>query len=101
MTKPYRSFPQEQTLDPEDWDRLTALGHNMLDDVMGFLKNIREHKIEPLSDEAVDRIQQHVPRKPQAYEQVYKEFSENIFPFPVPGVHTYFWGFVMGTGSPL
>lgn len=94
-------FNEEQTLDPKNWDDLTALGHDMLDDMMSFLKNIRNHKMEPISEEVINKIQQPLPSKPQRYEQVYKEFLENVFPYPVPGIHPHFWGFVMGTGSPL
>lgn len=94
-------FPEEETLDPKNWDDLTALGHDMLDDMMAFLKNIRNHKIDPISEEVINKIQQPLPSKPQSYEQVYKEFLENVFPYPVPGIHPHFWGFVMGTGSPL
>ena len=94
-------FNEEQTLDPKNWDDLTALGHDMLDDMMSFLKNIRNHKMEPISEEVINKIQQPLPAKPQRYEQVYKEFLENVFPYPVPGIHPHFWGFVMGTGSPL
>lgn len=94
-------FPEEETLDPKNWDDLTALGHDMLDDMMAFLKNIRNHKIVPISEEVINKIQQPLPSKPQRYEQVYKEFLENVFPYPVPGIHPHFWGFVMGTGSPL
>jgi glutamate/tyrosine decarboxylase-like PLP-dependent enzyme len=92
---------EEETLDPENWDELTALAHNMVDDMMAFLKNIRKHQISPVTEEVLKRIQQPLPFKPQGYEQVYKEFLENVLPYPVPGIHPYFWGYVMGTGSPL
>jgi hypothetical protein len=32
--------PREETLDPEDWDAIRALGHRMLDDMMDHQKNI-------------------------------------------------------------
>ena len=92
---------EEETLDPENWDELIALGHNMVEDMMAFLKNIRKHQIVPIPEEVLSRIQQPLPLNPQPYEQTYKEFLENIAPYPVPGIHPYFWGFVMGTGSPL
>jgi len=99
--KPFDKFKEEETLDPENWDDLITLGHNMLDDMMAFLKNIRKHKIRPISKEVITKIQQPLPLKPQGYEETYKEFLENVFPYPIPGMHPRFWGFVMGTGSPL
>ena len=47
------SQPEEVTLDPEDWDEMTALGHRMLDDAMEYLKTIREQRYLPLSEEAI------------------------------------------------
>lgn len=94
-------FLKAQSLDPANWDELTATGHRMLDDMMAFLKNIRNHKIGPLPEEAINKIQQPLPLKPQGYKQVYEEFLQNVLPYPVPGIHPHFWGFVMGTGSPL
>ncbi len=29
---------KEETLDPKDWEDMTALGHRMLDDMMDYLK---------------------------------------------------------------
>jgi glutamate/tyrosine decarboxylase-like PLP-dependent enzyme len=101
MIKTPQNLMEEETLDPENWEELIALGHTMLDDMMAFLKDVRRHKVQPISEEVLARIQEPLPLKPQGYEQVYKEFLENIFPYPVPGIHPYFWGFVMGTGSPL
>lgn len=101
MMKGPDNLQEEETLDPENWDELIALGHNMLDDMMVFLKNIRRHQIGPISEGALRKIQQPLPLRPQPYEQTYKEFLENISPYPVPGMHPHFWGFVMGTGSPL
>ena len=35
---------KEETLDPEDWDKMRALGHRMIDDMMTRMETIREHK---------------------------------------------------------
>ena len=58
---------EEETLDPENWEDLITLGHNMLDDMMAFLKNIRKHQIAPVSEEVITKIQQPLPLKPQGY----------------------------------
>lgn len=101
MIRNIEKLSKEHTLDPKNWDNLIALGHNMLDDMMNFLKNIRKHEIVPISEEVIAKIRQPVPLKSQGYEETYKEFLEHVFPYPVPGMHPHFWGFVMGTGSPL
>lgn len=91
---------QEETLDPTDWNHLSDLGCQMVEDVMGFLKNIRSHSFKPLPGKVLDKFQQPLPVEASGYEKTYKEFLENILPYPVPSMHPHFWGFVTGSGSP-
>lgn len=90
---------KEETLDPEDWDEMRALGHRMMDDMMTFLREVREHKFELIPVEAIKNIRQPLPLKPRGYEQVYNDFVENVLPYPTPNIHPRFWALVAGTGS--
>ena len=38
MTRPR----DEEGLDPESWDAMRALGHRMVDDMMGYLEQVRD-----------------------------------------------------------
>ena len=38
-------FPQEESLDPTDWDALRVLGGQMVDDMIGYLQNVRERPV--------------------------------------------------------
>ena len=42
-TKPLRTA--EESLDPEDWDELRALGHRMVDDLLDYLRTVRERPV--------------------------------------------------------
>ncbi len=33
---------EEESLDPQDWDELRALGHRMVDDMLTYLQTVRE-----------------------------------------------------------
>jgi aromatic-L-amino-acid/L-tryptophan decarboxylase len=46
-------------------------------------------------------LQQPLPQKPQDLDAVYREFVENILPYPTGNIHPRFWGWVMGTGDPV
>ena len=46
----------EETLDPDDWDELTSLGHEMLDDMMNFLRNIRSQPFKTPTESAINEI---------------------------------------------
>jgi len=93
-------FPAEETLDPEDWEAFSALGHRMLDDILAFLRNIRSEPSGPPPQEAIDEIC--VPLAPggEGEERVYDVFRRCILPYTLPNTRPRFWGAVAGTGSP-
>ena len=38
---------KEETLDPQDWEGLRQLGHQMVDDMLEFLKTVQKYKKQP------------------------------------------------------
>jgi hypothetical protein len=91
---------KEETLDPENWDEMKALGHRMLDDLMEYLKTIRDQPYIPPTDEAEKAIIVPLPRKGDGEEKVYEVFRKYIAPHSMKMIRPDFWGFVVGTGSP-
>lgn len=90
----------EESLDPEDWDGMRALGHRMVDDMLDYLQSIRER---PPWKHAPDEVRAHfdcpLPNEPQDPDEIYKDFLENVLPYPVGNIHPRFWGWVFGTGT--
>ncbi len=97
-----KAIPEEETLDPEDWASARALGYRMIDDMVDYLKTLRER---PAWQHAPDEIKAHfsspLPLDPQPPEKVYEEFLEYVLPYPIGNIHPRFWGWVMGTGTVL
>lgn len=94
--------PPEESLDPADWGELRALGHRMVDDMMDYLEGVRERPAwRPVPPESRAALHQPVPRGPTAPAEVYREFREHVLPYPTGNIHPRFWGWVMGTGTPL
>jgi len=97
-----KSTPLEETLDPEDWESMRALGHRMLDDMLDHIKSIREG---PVWQHAPDRVKAHfdkpIPLEPQSPEAIYQEFLENVLPYPIGNTHPRFWGWAFGSGTVL
>ena len=91
---------KEETLDPEDWESVRALGHRMLDEMLDYTQTLRER---PAWRHASDEVKAHfdspLPLDPQPPEEVYKEFVEHVLPYPVGNTHPRFWGWVLGTGT--
>jgi aromatic-L-amino-acid decarboxylase len=97
-----KAMPSEETLDPEDWESMRALGHRMLDDMLNYMKTVRER---PVWQHASEQVKAHfnrpLPLDPQPPEEVYEEFLEYVLPYPVGNIHPRFWGWVFGTGTVL
>lgn len=92
----------EETLDPDNWQALRDLGHRMVDDAMDYLETVRERPVwQPISDSVKAKFTMPLPRKPEEEDAVYQEFLTNIFPYPMGNIHPRFWGWVVGTGTPL
>lgn len=92
----------EETLDPQDWRAMRALGHRMVDDMMNYLQTIREQPAwRPLPPVVKENLKQPLPLTPQGDEKAYQDFLENVLPYPHGNIHPRYWGFVNGTGSAL
>jgi len=90
----------EENLDPKDWKAMAALGHRMVDDMVGYLKTVRDRPAWVHAPQAVkDHFTQPLPLEPQAPEQVYQEFLRYVLPYPAGNIHPRFWGWVLGTGT--
>ena len=91
---------QYETLDPENWDEMSELAHRMVDDAISYLKNVRERPVwRQVPDEIAEHFKDPVPLKPTSADEVYQQFLEDVFPYPVGNVHPRFWAWYMGSGT--
>jgi aromatic-L-amino-acid decarboxylase len=92
----------EETLDPQDWDAMRALGHRMVDDMLDWLESAREREVwQPVPAGVKAHFQQPLPAGPTAPAEVYADFREYILPYPMGNTHPRFWSWVMGNGTAL
>ena len=93
---------EEESLDPQDWDALRALGHRMVDDMLTYLQTVRERPVwQPIPDRVKDQLKQPLPIEPQGAAEAYQDFVEQVLPYPLGNIHPRFWGWVIGTGTPF
>jgi aromatic-L-amino-acid/L-tryptophan decarboxylase len=91
---------REENLDPGDWDQLRSLGRQMVDDMLVYLKTVRERPVwQPIPDDVKASFREGLPRDPAPLQSVYEEFKRNILPYPTGNIHPRFWGWVMGNGT--
>jgi aromatic-L-amino-acid decarboxylase len=92
----------EETLDPESWEAMRALGHRMVDEMMEYLERVRERPAwQPIPDSAKAALDRPLPREPEGAERAYADFVTHVLPYPLGNIHPRFWGWVIGTGTPL
>lgn len=96
---------EELTLDPaspQEWDDLRALGHRMLDDMLDYLRTVRDRPAwRPVPRDVRARLAEPVPHQATPASTVYEQFTRDVLPYPTGNVHPRFWGWVIGTGTPL
>jgi len=90
----------EETLDPQDWSGLRALGHQMVDEMMSYLENVRERPSwQPLPEDVKASFAEPLPLEAQGAESAYRDFKRNVLPFPLGNIHPRFWAWVCGSGT--
>jgi aromatic-L-amino-acid decarboxylase len=102
MSENRREMRDEETLDPQDWERMRELAHRMVDDMMSYLEGVRERPVwQPIPAEVRAYLNQPLPIEGQGAERAYQDFVEYVLPHPLGNIHPRFWGWVNGTGTPF
>lgn len=96
------------TLDPdspEAWEAFRALAHRAVDDLVEHWQRRARGEgpvwqpISPESRRALEKTP--LPLDGQDAEATYQEFLDHVLPFDLGNAHPRFWGWVIGTGTPL
>jgi len=91
---------KEETLDPQNWEELRALGHEMVDDMVDYLSAVRSRPAWQRPPAQVQsKLMEALPEEPQAPSEVYRDFKELVLPYPKGNIHPRFWAWVDGTGT--
>lgn len=99
MANNHTALPEE-TLDPEDWEAMRALGHRMVDDMLDHVKDMRDRPVwQHAPQETKAHFDSPAPLEPQPAEQVYQEYLQYVLPYPFGNSHPRFWGWIAGTGT--
>lgn len=91
----------EKSLDPDDWEEFRALGHRALDDMVDYLRTVRQRPVwQPLPESSKALFSAPLPDEPTPAADVYERVREDILPYPTGNIHPRFWSWVGGTGTP-
>ncbi len=92
----------EQTLDPQDWETIRALGHRIMDDMVDHLAGLRSGPVwRPMPESARASFEQPLPRTATPLAEIYDAFARTIAPYATGNTHPGFMGWVHGGGTPV
>jgi len=90
----------EETLDPEDWALAREVGHQMVDDAVEHIAQVRERPVwREMPDSVRDHFRTPAPTGPTPLGDVYEQLRENLLPYSMGNIHPRFWGWYMGSGN--
>lgn len=91
----------DNTLDPEDWESVRKLSHDMIDDVIDYLQNVRNRPVWQSIPQHTKSLlsEASLPNHSTPLTDVYKTFEEHILPYTKGNIHPRFWAWVQGTGT--
>ena len=70
--------------------------------MLGYLRTVRERPVwRPVPAEVRRRLSGAAPRDATPVAAVYEEFKRDVLPYPTGNIHPRFWGWVIGTGTPV
>jgi glutamate/tyrosine decarboxylase-like PLP-dependent enzyme len=97
---PAADTPHTESLDPEDWEAFRAQAHELVDDLVARMANVRERPVwRSVPEQSRDRIRGPLPVNEGNLNDALTTLREHILPYPTGNDHPRFWGWVMGNGT--
>lgn len=94
------NMPAEETLDPGDWDDVQTLSHQILDDAIDYLRDVRSRPVwRDMPAKVKQSFSAPLPRLPAPLADVYREVTDNVMSYPMGNVHPRFWAWYMGSSN--
>lgn len=90
----------EETLDPAEWSDVEALAHRIMADGVDYLRAVRDRPPwREMPAEVKAFFTSPLPQSSTPLEEVYREVTENVMPYPMGNVHPRFWAWYMGASN--
>ena len=90
----------EETLDPSDWSDVQALSHQIVDDAVGYLRDVRDRPVwRDIPAEVKAFFTAPLPQGPTPLPEIYRDVVANVMAYPMGNVHPRFWAWYMGASN--
>lgn len=91
---------KEETLDPSDWSEIEALSHRIVEDAVGYLRDVRERpawRAMPADVRSV--FGSPLPTSATPLGEVYNTVADTVLAYPMGNIHPRFWAWYMGSSN--
>lgn len=89
-----------ETLDPEDWEDHRAVAHQMVDDAVDYIRELRSRPLwQDMPQDLRARFHEGVPENGQPINEVYRQIVADVLPYPMGNIHPRFWMWYMGASN--
>ncbi|MFD2205626.1 pyridoxal phosphate-dependent decarboxylase family protein [Kiloniella antarctica] len=90
----------EETLDPENWETVRDLAHEIIDDSLSYTRDVRERPVwQQMPKDTQAAFETPLPKSPTSLKKIYKSITKNVLPFPMGNIHPRFWMWYMGSSN--
>ena len=91
-----------ETLDPEDWRAFRLQSHQMLDDMLDYIENLRGRPVwQKIPADVRAVFQAPMPKAPGDLASAHEIFMKDVLPYAIGNAHPGFMGWVHGGGTPV
>jgi aromatic-L-amino-acid decarboxylase len=81
----------EETLDPADWSELQTLSHQIVDDAIGYLRDVRDRPVwREMPADVTAFFTTSLPRSPSPLSEIYRDVAESVMTYPTGNIHPRF-----------
>jgi aromatic-L-amino-acid/L-tryptophan decarboxylase len=90
----------EETLDPADWSEALRISHQIVEDAVAYLRDVRHRPVwQAMTEEARARFATPMPRAAEPLADIYRTIAETVMRYPMGNIHPRFWAWYMGAGN--
>jgi aromatic-L-amino-acid decarboxylase len=90
----------DDNLDPTDWESFRATCHEILDQCIDYVRDVRSRPAwTPVPEHVKAAIQEAAPNEGQGLRKTFDNVADLVLPYPTGNIHPCFSGWVHGTGT--
>lgn len=90
----------DETLDPVDWESYRAAGHQILDELIDYMRTVSTRPVwRPVPAWVKAQLTAPAPSDARDIEAVWESTKMLVLPYPTGNIHPRFFGWVHGTGT--